>query len=54
MFMKIIKSDSAFCAARILRAIRIAARLGFRISKDTAHSVKSLSYSILRLDKVFQ
>ncbi|XP_048445684.1 poly(A) polymerase I isoform X3 [Pyrus x bretschneideri] len=37
--------------ARILRAIRIAARLGFRISKDTAHSVKSLSYSILRLDK---
>ncbi|XP_070680128.1 uncharacterized protein [Malus domestica] len=37
--------------ARILRAIRIAARLGFRISKETAHSVKSLSYSILRLDK---
>ncbi|XP_034215672.1 CCA-adding enzyme-like isoform X2 [Prunus dulcis] len=37
--------------ARILRAIRIAARLGFRISKETAHSVKNLSYSILRLDK---
>ncbi|ONI07870.1 hypothetical protein PRUPE_5G144000 [Prunus persica] len=36
---------------RILRAIRIAARLGFRISKETAHSVKNLSYSILRLDK---
>ncbi|BFG32233.1 hypothetical protein CerSpe_185070 [Prunus speciosa] len=37
--------------ARILRAIRIAARLGFCISKETAHSVKNLSYSILRLDK---
>ncbi|KAM1209427.1 hypothetical protein FF1_015128 [Malus domestica] len=38
------------CAC-ILRAIRIAARLGFCISKETVHSVKSLSYSILRLDK---
>ncbi|XP_062027661.1 uncharacterized protein LOC133743671 isoform X1 [Rosa rugosa] len=37
--------------ARILRAIRIAARLGFRISKETANSIKNLSYSILRLDK---
>ncbi|XP_050377235.1 uncharacterized protein LOC126794530 [Argentina anserina] len=37
--------------ARILRAIRIAAHLGFRISKETADSIKSLSYSILRLDK---
>ncbi|KAM5571565.1 hypothetical protein ABKV19_011909 [Rosa sericea] len=37
--------------ARILRAIRIAARLGFRISKETANSIKKLSYSILRLDK---
>ncbi|KAM1739555.1 hypothetical protein ACFX11_015253 [Malus domestica] len=38
------------CAC-ILRAIRIAARLGFCISKETVHSVNSLSYSILRLDK---
>ncbi|CAN6585640.1 unnamed protein product [Malus baccata var. baccata] len=38
------------CAC-ILRAIRIAALLGFCISKETVHSVKSLSYSILRLDK---
>nr|XP_028948556.1 uncharacterized protein LOC103454898 isoform X2 [Malus domestica] len=38
------------CAC-ILRAIRIAARLGFCISKETVHSVRSLSYSILRLDK---
>ncbi|KAF4365130.1 hypothetical protein F8388_007534 [Cannabis sativa] len=37
--------------ARILRGIRIAARLGFRISRETAHSVKNLSSSVLRLDK---
>ncbi|GAV60170.1 PolyA_pol domain-containing protein/PolyA_pol_RNAbd domain-containing protein, partial [Cephalotus follicularis] len=37
--------------ARILRAIRIAARLGFRFSRETAHSVKNLSRSVLRLDK---
>ncbi|XP_073226593.1 uncharacterized protein [Cicer arietinum] len=37
--------------ARILRAIRIAARLGFSISSETAHSIKNLSYSLLRLDK---
>ncbi|KAL4330074.1 hypothetical protein AHAS_Ahas13G0363700 [Arachis hypogaea] len=37
--------------ARILRAIRIAARLGFSISSETAHSVKNLSSSVLRLDK---
>ncbi|KAF5743660.1 Polynucleotide adenylyltransferase family protein [Tripterygium wilfordii] len=37
--------------ARILRAIRIAARLGFSLSRETAHFVKSLSRSVLRLDK---
>ncbi|CAL9170517.1 unnamed protein product [Musa hybrid cultivar] len=37
--------------ARILRAIRIAARLGFRFSKETAYSVKDLASSVLRLDK---
>ncbi|KAF5730989.1 hypothetical protein HS088_TW19G00592 [Tripterygium wilfordii] len=37
--------------ARILRAVRIAARLGFRFSNKTAYFVKSLSPSILRLDK---
>ncbi|XP_061364579.1 uncharacterized protein LOC133308007 [Gastrolobium bilobum] len=37
--------------ARILRAIRIAARLGFSFSRETAHSVKNLSYSVLRLDR---
>ncbi|XP_019464723.1 PREDICTED: uncharacterized protein LOC109363020 [Lupinus angustifolius] len=37
--------------ARILRAIRVAARLGFSISRETAHSIKDLSSSVLRLDK---
>lgn len=50
--MKEVVSDSSSSAARILRAIRIAARLGFQISRETAHFVKNLSCSILRLDKV--
>ncbi|XP_051148011.1 uncharacterized protein LOC127263101 [Andrographis paniculata] len=37
--------------ARILRAIRIAARLGFRFSKETALAVKKLSGSVIRLDR---
>ncbi|KAM7274257.1 hypothetical protein ACFE04_028921 [Oxalis oulophora] len=37
--------------ARILRGIRIAARLGFRFSRETAHCIKHNSSSILRLDK---
>ncbi|KAK9113357.1 hypothetical protein Syun_020154 [Stephania yunnanensis] len=37
--------------ARILRAVRIAARLGFRFSKETAQSVKNFSCSVLKLDK---
>lgn len=46
---------SNFClylAARILRAIRIGARLQFRFAKDTALSVKKLTSTILRLDRV--
>lgn len=38
--------------ARILRAIRIAARLGFRFSKETAYSVRDLASLVLELDKV--
>ncbi|KAJ0111695.1 hypothetical protein Patl1_01299 [Pistacia atlantica] len=38
-------------AARILRALRIAARLGFRFSKETSHFIKHLSSSILKLDR---
>ncbi|XP_019417830.1 PREDICTED: uncharacterized protein LOC109328701 isoform X1 [Lupinus angustifolius] len=45
-------SDSIFPAAHILRAIRIAACLGFSISKETSQFVKSQSSSVLRLDKV--
>ncbi|KAG0459662.1 hypothetical protein HPP92_022790 [Vanilla planifolia] len=37
--------------ARILRAIRIAARLGFRFSRETAQCVKDLATLVLRLDK---
>uniref|UniRef100_A0A5B7ATI3 Polynucleotide adenylyltransferase n=2 Tax=Davidia involucrata TaxID=16924 RepID=A0A5B7ATI3_DAVIN len=37
--------------ARILRGVRIAARLGFRFTRETAHSIKALSCSVLRLDK---
>ncbi|XP_068666937.1 uncharacterized protein [Aristolochia californica] len=37
--------------ARILRAIRIAARLDFHFAKDTAHSLKDFASSVLKLDK---
>lgn len=37
--------------ARILRAIRIAARLDFRFTRETAHFIKNLSFLITRLDK---
>ncbi|KAG6686125.1 hypothetical protein I3842_11G001500 [Carya illinoinensis] len=49
----VIPASSSFQedCARILRAIRIAARLGFRFSRETAHFVKHLACSILRLDK---
>lgn len=37
--------------ARILRGVRIAARLGFRFTRETAYSIRELSTSVLRLDK---
>ncbi|CAH2064798.1 unnamed protein product [Thlaspi arvense] len=37
--------------ARILRGTRIAARLGFKISKETAHFVKKLSFLVQRLHR---
>ncbi|KAK2973998.1 hypothetical protein RJ640_026716, partial [Escallonia rubra] len=40
-----------YFAARILRAVRIAARLGFGFARETAHTIKILASSILRLDK---
>ncbi|CAJ2641289.1 unnamed protein product [Trifolium pratense] len=49
----IIPADMSFRedCARILRAIRVTARLGFNISKETAHFVKLLSSSVVRLNK---
>ncbi|MCH81204.1 CCA tRNA nucleotidyltransferase 1 mitochondrial-like, partial [Trifolium medium] len=49
----IIPADISFRedCARILRAIRVTARLGFSISKETAHFVKHLSSSVVRLNK---
>ena len=47
--LNVLKSNST---ARILRAVRIAARLGFRFTRDIALSIKELSCSVLKLDKV--
>nr|XP_043612721.1 poly(A) polymerase I isoform X2 [Erigeron canadensis] len=49
----IIPANTSFVedCARILRGIRIAARLGFRFSRETSHFLKELSHSLLRLDK---
>ncbi|KAF0922399.1 hypothetical protein E2562_034553 [Oryza meyeriana var. granulata] len=38
--------------ARILRAIRSAARLGFNFPKETTYYVRTLACSVARLDKV--
>ena len=54
MFAKGFKNgNGVHFTARILRAIRIAARLGFSLTKDVAVSVKELSTSLLRLDPVY-
>ncbi|KAG8099297.1 hypothetical protein GUJ93_ZPchr0013g36224 [Zizania palustris] len=37
--------------ARILRGLRIAARLGFRVSSETSAAIRDLSSSIIHLDK---
>ncbi|KAJ0537528.1 putative polynucleotide adenylyltransferase [Helianthus annuus] len=49
----IIPASTSFAedCARILRGIRIAARLGFRFSRETSHYLKEFSDSLLRLDK---
>lgn len=39
--------------ARILRGLRIVARLGFRFSKETATAIRDLSSSVITLEKVF-
>lgn len=43
-----------YFAARILRAVRIGARLGFSFTHQTGRSITYLASSVLRLDKVYQ
>ncbi|KAK3144911.1 hypothetical protein QOZ80_4AG0319610 [Eleusine coracana subsp. coracana] len=49
----VIPADTSFQedCARILRAIRIAARLGFSFPKETAYYVRTLACSVARLEK---
>uniref|UniRef100_A0A7C8ZC02 Polynucleotide adenylyltransferase n=3 Tax=Opuntia streptacantha TaxID=393608 RepID=A0A7C8ZC02_OPUST len=49
----VIPASSSFTedCARILRAVRIAARLGFSFTKETARSLKEFSSLVLTLDK---
>ncbi|VFQ60897.1 unnamed protein product [Cuscuta campestris] len=49
----VIPASSSFMedCARILRGVRIASRLGFRFSRETAHFVKEFGSSLLRLDR---
>ncbi|KAJ8432279.1 hypothetical protein Cgig2_028541 [Carnegiea gigantea] len=49
----VIPASSSFTedCARILRAVRIAARLRFKFTKEMARSLKECSSSVLRLDK---
>jgi hypothetical protein len=54
LFIIRLACDSFLFAARILRAVRIAARLGFRFTRETAHFIKNLSRSLLRLDNVLK
>ena len=40
-------------SARILRGLRIAARLGFQFSSETSNAIHDLSSSIINIDKVY-
>lgn len=51
LFLYFLRSIFLF-PARILRGIRIASRLGFGFTRETALGVINLSFSVLRLDKV--
>ncbi|KAI3727093.1 hypothetical protein L1987_66902 [Smallanthus sonchifolius] len=45
------KDHNRWRNSRILRAIRIAARLRFGFSRETSHAIKHLAHSVLLLDK---
>ncbi|OAE35569.1 hypothetical protein AXG93_2841s1020 [Marchantia polymorpha subsp. ruderalis] len=49
----VIPADESFAedTARILRAIRIAARLGFTFTRSTARAIKDQRFSLLKLNK---
>ncbi|CAM6089105.1 unnamed protein product [Calypogeia fissa] len=49
----VIPADESFTedSARILRAIRIGARLGFKFTKSTAEAIKDQRFSLLKLNK---
>ncbi|KAG6547787.1 hypothetical protein Mapa_010601 [Marchantia paleacea] len=49
----VIPADESFAedTARILRAIRIAARLGFSFTRSTARAIKDQRFSLLKLNK---
>lgn len=42
------------CQAKILRGMRIAARLGLQFSKETETAMQDLSSSVLTLHKVYE
>lgn len=52
MTENVVQMEYCYVSARILRAIRVAARLDFSFSRETAHSIVDLAHSVLQLDKV--
>jgi hypothetical protein len=47
------KNRFKFLPARILRGLRVAARLGFQFSSETSTAIRDLSPSIINIDKVY-
>ena len=48
-----VKFIHQYISARILRGLRIAARLGFQFSSETSNAIHDLSSSIINIDKVY-
>lgn len=49
---RLVKFIDQYISARILRGLRIAARLGFQFSSETSNAIHDLSSSIINIDKV--